>query len=63
MLCTNKIKTGYKYMINILDKGTIDKIAAGEVVERPGINSKGTFGKLNRCGKFFHYSRDKKWWN
>ena len=22
-------------MINILDKGTIDKIAAGEVVERP----------------------------
>lgn len=36
--------------IAILNQETIDKIAAGEVVERPLLRGKGAGGKCHRCG-------------
>lgn len=36
--------------INILDENTINKIAAGEVVEKPMVVDKGTCGKFIDAG-------------
>ncbi len=37
-------------VIHVLDKHTAELIAAGEVVERPGVRCQGAAGKLHRRG-------------